>query len=133
MELTKYAQFQDYMVSEFQLSCYYWQQEQSKFEHELLNKFDIYDDDFIFEQDDGLTILLSSSHPIKNATNVNQFTNFNRIVETSHKFVNVLFIYSICITSFDDEIELFVDVYIQNGQVIDDKCVGCVYDDTIVD
>jgi hypothetical protein len=133
MDLTKYAFFKNYIVSEFQLTCYPQEQQLCDFEHELFKNFQLYDDDFIFEEDGGLSILLPNEQ-IANATNVNQFTNFNKVVELSQKFVNTNFVYSIEMQCAEEEdVELFIDVYVKGGIVTGDKCVGCVFDDTLVD
>lgn len=133
MELNKYAFFKNYIVSEFQLTCYNFTNVDNELEHELLKNFDMYDDDYIFEEDGGLSILLPSEY-VQNATNVNQFTNFNRVVELSKKFVNVKFVYSIEMQCTDEEdVEIYIDVYIQGGVVTGDKCIGCVFDDSLVD
>lgn len=129
MDLSKYSYFENYMASEFQVVCYNYQNIMVDFEHYILNNFYTFDSDFYFESDGGLSFLLISE-PVYNATNLNQFTNFKPVLNASRKFVNVKFVYSIKLTH--EDVDIFVDVYIQNGKILGDKCVGCLFDDTIV-
>ncbi len=141
MELTNCTFFKNHVSFEFQVTCYYKdpQDSQSELEHYILANFDVYDDDFIFEEDGGLSFLLTSES-IVNVTNLDEFTNFNRVIEMSQKFVNVEFVYSFENESLEDDgVSVFIDVYIKNGIITGYKTVGALapettsYDDTILD
>lgn len=133
MELINYTFFKNHISFEFQVSCYNYKDSQSELEHYILSNFDVYDDDFIFEDDSGLSFLLTSES-IVNVVNMNEFTNFNRVIEMSQKFVNVEFIYSFENESLEDGgISVFIDVYIKNGVITGCKTVGAFAPEDKVD
>lgn len=150
MELTNCTFFKNHVSFEFQVTCYNYKDHkesdhkdlQSDLEHYILANFDVYDDDFIFEHDGGLSFLLTSES-IVNVTNLDEFTNFNRVIEMSQKFVNVEFVYSFENESLEDDgVSVFIDVYIKNGIITGYKTVGALApettmgddeDDTILD
>lgn len=130
MELTNCTFFKNHVSFEFQVTCYNYKDSQSELEHYILVNFDVYDDDFIFEEDGGLSFLLTSES-IVNVVNMNEFTNFNRVIEMSQKFVNVEFVYSFENESLEDDgVSVFIDVYIKNGVITGCKTIGAFAPET---
>jgi len=129
MDITKYL-FDDCRVFEFEATCYDYKKDQVELEHAILAQFDVYDDEFDFKYDDGMSFLLVGQPPMSNVTNLNVFTNFNTLLELSSKFVNITFIYSFTVES--DEIMLYVDIGIKVGKVISDKCISGFFNEELV-
>ena len=133
MSLKKYTYFTNYTVSEIEVTCYNYTNEQSKLEHAIFKLFDVYDDELIFEKDKSMSFILTYGKNLKNVQDLNVFTNFKTCIDLSVGFVNILFVYSISITNDDDDdVMTFVDFYIQAGKIINDACIGCIFNDSFV-
>lgn len=139
-----YIPCDNYIVSEFEATFYldpddYFNRKcvghhefkrQHDIEEDIFKMFDVYDEDFEFKEDGGISFILLSASVV-NVTSVDIFTNFKKVLELSSKFVNTLFIYSIMISDENGAIHVFVDYIIQNGQCVDNVCVGRIFDDSL--
>lgn len=133
MDINKYTNYANYNVAEIDVTCYNSNMTENIL-YDMCKIFDLYSNEMEFKYD-GSTSFMLIGNPVENIKNLNIFTNFNKLLKLSYKFVNILFIYSFMveiIDEFDCNIIKFIDVKIQNGEILNDKCIGCIFDDKYV-